>query len=67
MDRIFGASKPKKPTAGQAMRQVESRLAEVRERTATLQQNLAASRARSEKIRSDFVAKYGYDPIGGKK
>lgn len=67
MDRIFGASKPTKPTAGQAMRQVESRLAEVRERTATLQQNLAASRARSEKIRSDFVAKYGYDPIGGKK
>lgn len=67
MDRIFGASKPKKPTAGQAMRQVESRLAKVRERTATLQQNLAASRARSEKIRSDFVAKYGYDPIGGKK
>lgn len=67
MDRIFGTDKPKQPTASRAIERSTAKLAELQSRVAEKQKAAIAARERTNKLRSDFVAKYGYDPIGGKK
>ena len=67
MDRIFGTDKPKQPTASRAIERSTAKLEELQSRVAEKQKAAIAARERTNKLRSDFVAKYGYDPIGGKK
>ena len=67
MDRIFGTDKPKQPTASRAIERSTAKLAELQTRVAEKQKAAIAAREATNKLRADFVAKYGYDPIGGKK
>jgi HK97 family phage portal protein len=67
MDRIFGTDKPKQPTASRAIERSTAKLAELQSRVAEKQKAAIAARERTNKLRSDFVAKYGYDPIVGRK
>ena len=67
MDRIFGTDKPKQPTASRAIERSTAKLADLQARVAEKQKAAIAAREATNKLRADFVAKYGYDPIGGKK
>ena len=67
MDRIFGNDKPKQPTASRAIERSTAKLADLQARVAEKQKAAIAAREATNKLRADFVAKYGYDPIGGKK
>lgn len=67
MSRIFGDSKPAAPTIDAAVERSTAKISASTTRLARLEQAAKDQRAKTEKMRADFIARFGRDPLEGAK